>query len=290
MRVKIFLVSVAALLLWFNFAGAADFEGKISQQSIFVYAYELENVDSMAEAEKVFAKSNDQLRQMAAQSGDEEAYSEELADIYIKGDAFVVESREDGQRMTVIFDGQSSNITTLMHDQKMAMVTDMNAVEGMGDQMSRMMGEEMMDDEMMGYEMDEEDRFSMKSTGETRTINGFKCELYKGTDSEGDFSHMWIHRGYADVFETLIAAFSKLDASGAASEMDKEEQFFKKIRGIPILTKSISMGDLNISEIKEISKQSVPKEMFKVPADYQKMDMQKMMDQQMKQMQQMMEQ
>ncbi len=63
---------------------------------------------------------------------------------------------------------------------------------------------------MMAEEMEGKDLFFMKSAGETKTINGFTCELYKGTNSEGGFTHMWIHKGYADAFESLSAAFSKL--------------------------------------------------------------------------------
>ncbi len=268
-----------AVVFWFNFAAAADFEGKITQQAIFATIYALEDVDSMEAADKVFAKSAAQLKQMALESGDDENYSEEVVDIFIKGDAFLMNTSEDGHRATVIFNTKSSKIITLIHDQKMVMVTDMDAMEKMGDQMGMAMGS---DPEMMVGDMAEEDLFSLKPTGETRTVNGFKCELYKGTDSEGDFYHVWIHKGFADVFETLITAFSGLDKSSA--DEDKESAFFRKIKGIPVLTKTLSMGDVSINEIKSISREPVASDMFKVPADFKKMDMQQMMMQQMQQM------
>jgi hypothetical protein len=283
MNVKVFWVFLAALLLCFNSAGAADFEGKITQQAIYAAIYSLEDADSMAAADKVFAKTPAELRQMALESGDEEAYSEELVDIYIKDGAFLMNTSQDGQRATVIFNSGSSKVTTLIHDQKMAMVTDMTAAAEMEDQMAAAMGmNPEMTQEMMADGMAEEDLFSMKPAGETRTINGFKCELYKGTDSEGDFCHMWIHKGFSDVFETLVTAFSGLDRSDAGD--DKETAFFKKIKGIPILSKTLSMGDVSINEIKSISRESVASDMFTVPADYKKMDMQEMMMMQMQQM------
>ena len=279
MRMSVFLVSLAALLLCFNGASASDFEGKITQQAIYASIYSLEDVDSMAAADTVFSKTPAQLRQMALESGDEEAYSEELVDIYIKGDAFLMNTRQDGQRATVIFNTGSSKISTLIHDQKMVMVTDMNAAAEMENQMAAAMG---MNPEMMADDIGEEDLFSMKPTGETRTINGFQCELYKGTDSDGAFCQMWIHKGFSDVFESLITAFSELDKSDAGD--DKEAAFFKKIKGVPILTKTQSMGEVNINEITAISREPVSSDMFKVPADYKKMDMQEMMKMQMQQM------
>jgi len=294
MRFKIFLVSMTALLLCFNLSSAADFEGKISQRSTSVFSYELEDVSSMPEAEKIFSKSVAELKQMAAQNGDPEAYSETLEDVYIKGKMMRIDTRQEGESVSMIYDGRSNKMTTLQHDEKMAMVIDMDQMmhqsEALSEQMAQSMGvspgaaPDMMDDEMPG-----KDLFSMKPTGETKTINGFKCELYKGTDSDGGFTHMWIHKGYSDVFESMATAFSRLDATDK-SDQDKEEQFFRKVKGVPILTKRLSNGEFSIEEIVKISKQSVPDDMLKVPADYKKTSMQEMMQQQMKQMQEMMQQ
>ncbi len=290
MKAKIFLVSMTALLLCFNLSSAADFEGKISQQSTSVFSYELEDVSSMSEAEKIFSKSAAELKQMAAQSGDADSYSEAPADVYIKGKAMRIDTRQDGQRVSMLFDGRSNKMTTLQHDDKMAMVIDMDQMmhqaEEMREQMAQSMGvsPDMMEDGMPG-----KDLFSIKPTGETKTINGFKCELYKGTDSDGGFTHMWIHKGYADVFESMATAFSRLDAPEKSGQ-DKEEQFFRKVKGVPILTKSLSNGAFSIDEILKISKQSVSDDMLKVPADYKKTSMEEMMQQQMKQMQEMMQQ
>ncbi|MEZ4568482.1 MAG: hypothetical protein R2860_16495 [Desulfobacterales bacterium] len=44
--------------------------------------------------------------------------------------------------------------------------------------------------------------------------------------------------------------------------------FSKKIKGVPILTKTLSMGEVNINEITAISREPVSSDMFKVPADY----------------------
>ena len=44
------------------------------------------------------------------------------------------------------------------------------------------------------------------------------------------------------------------------------------------------MGDVSINEITSISREPVSSDLFKVPADYKKMDMQEMMMQQMQQM------
>ncbi len=275
MKSKIFLVALVFLLVCQNVSFAADFEGKISRREIYVNSHEFENTDSLSQADLYFSKSIEELKKMAAQTGDDEAYSEEPADIYIKGEAFLINTLQDGQDTTIIFDSPSAKIITLMHEDKAALVMDMNQMGKMNEQMM----EEMDPAPEM---MEEKDLFSMESAGQTRTINGFACELYKGVDSEGDYSHMWIHKGYADVFNTLVTAFSKLDTQEDA-RVGKEEQFFRKIKGIPILTKTISMDELIIDEIMEISPQSVPEKMFTVPRDYKKMDMQEMMQHMMQQ-------
>lgn len=275
MKTKILLGALVCVLVCQTGSFAADFEGKISRREIFVYSHEFENTDTFSRADVFLSKSIEELKQMAAQTGEDEAYSEESADIYLKGDVFLINTLQDGQDTTIIFDSPSATITTLMHEDKTALVMDMNQMGKMNEQMM----EEMNPAPEM---MEEKDLFSMEPAGKTRTINGFACELYKGVDSEGDYSRMWIHKGYADVFHTMVTAFSKLDA-GEDAPVDKEEQFFRKIKGIPILTKTISMDELIIDEIREISRQSVPEKMFAVPKEYKKMNMQEMMQQMMQQ-------
>lgn len=176
---------------------------------------------------------------------------------------------------------------TLQHDQKMAMVTSMDQMMKMGDQMGEAMGfsPEAMD--MEGEEGDEEDSFSMKSTGQTKTINGFKCELFAGTDSDGDFAHIWVSKEQGSRAKNFIEALSEMEKfdQEESEGTEKENEFFKELNGFPILTKSVSMDQLNINEVLEISDESVPDDIFQIPAGYQQMNMQQMMQQQMKMMQ-----
>ncbi len=278
-----FFVLVFVLLSLVSFAFSGDFEGKIMQKALYVSLDKMGDVSSMPQAEALFSKSIDELKQMAAKAGGNDAYSEQKIDIFVKGNKFRMDTQQKGQQVSIIYDTESDKMITLMHEKKMAMATGMGKMMQMGEQMGQSMG---MAPGMMGKDKGGDD-FSMEATGKSKTINGFECKLYKGTDSSGDFTHMWIHEGYIDAFQRMLTSFGKMEKSKKQG-MQKEEKFFKKVQGIPILTKSASKEDLNINEILNIAEQSVPADKFEVPDDYQTMDMQNMMQQQMQKMKDMM--
>ncbi|MEJ2636598.1 MAG: hypothetical protein P8184_15060 [Calditrichia bacterium] len=293
MRSKRFLflsLVLVAIFIFENSLLASGFEGKIVQKNISVSLSPSAAPDESGftqYANDLFSKSNLELKKMAESEGNE--YSEETAIIYMKGKNYRIDTNQEGQKVSIIYNLDTKKMTTLQWASKTAMVTDM---EQMGKNMSQMMGQaqkQMGDMDNQG--MEEDNQFSMKSAGETKTINNFKCELYEGKDSDGDYTHLWLTKDDKNLFDSFMPIFSELDnLMQTKLEQGKEEQFYREKQGVPVLTKSISGSGLNIDEITDISSENVPADMFAVPADFKEVNMQQMIQEQMKKYQDMMNQ
>ncbi|MFZ0391510.1 MAG: DUF4412 domain-containing protein [Calditrichia bacterium] len=285
------IISFMILLLLSSLAlsaAAKDFEGVVTQRQIYVSLIDLDHTldfsDMETVAEKWFSKSVDELRNAAKNSQDPDVYEESQMTITVKGNKMRIDTQEDNQTVSAIYDSENQQVITLQHDQKMAMVTNLNDMKNMAQSFTGQMGgSEGTDQE--DDDAEEESQFSMQKTGDTRTINGYKATLYKGTDDDGDYSYLWITDDDAGLLGVFTGLMQMMDQEEESAE-DKELAFFKGISGFPVLTKSLSESDLNIMELVKVEEKNVSGDLFKVPADYQQMDMQQMMQQQMQKFQQ----
>jgi hypothetical protein len=224
------------------------------------------------QAEKLFDRSNEDLKNLAMNSEDsgyeEEAYSEYLSENWVKGNKMSVWGEDQDGKYAVIFDFNSPVAYMLKPDEKIVIELDLNKFS---QQMKQMMGD---------YASTDEDKFSMISTGITKKINRYDCTLYKGTNEDGDQQQLWIttsiDAGLLSVFVKLMEYTSKL--AGILIN-EKETNFYKSIGGISIVDRSISYDNLNISEIISVEKMTVPDSKFAVPSDYKKMSWEQMMNQ-----------
>ncbi len=273
---KFFMFSLLiAGILFFNRAVlAAGFEGKIVEKDITVQLSAFPSVnpeDNSAVADNIFSKSTEELKKIAP-----EGFAENTATIYIKGKMYRVDSEQEGHKMSMIYDMTTHKMTTLQWDSKTAMVTNVDEInENVGNMMKQM-------PQTTEGEKKESD-FSMKATGKTKTINGRKCALFEGTDSDGHFSHIWLDTGDEALFNSFIPIFTAMqDMGGENKDNEKEEQFYRQEKGFPILTKTVNGDEVDIQETVEITKQSVSDDQFTIPAGFKEMNMQQMIQEQMK--------
>ncbi len=267
-----------------------NFEGKMVERDVTFFQDGFRGLDWMdqaAVADQLFSKSVDELIKMAGSDN----YEMDKATIYFKGGKYRVESESEGEKVVMIYNMDNQQVITLQPAQKMAMITSMdeigNTMNQMMGQLDEMMGEESSDEEMSG----ESDQFSMEAAGQKKTINGFSCELYKGRDDEGNYTHIWLEKGNADLwnsFKTFVTSMTQMNAEGEDS--DSEEKFFMENKGIPILTQTVTMDELEVHETVSLKEESVPDNYFEIPDGYQKLNMKEMMQQQMQMMQEQMKQ
>lgn len=253
---------------------AGDFEGTVKQRYSYFTLDDVPHEFSSEQAavDFIFSRSVEQLKSFVAENGGADLFEQQTTTIRIKGDRYRIDTSQEGQDVSLIYDLSNEKMITLQHAQKVAMETSMGEMMGMFDDMS--------DDDM---DQTDRDQFSLQSTGKVKEIHGFQCREYVGTDEDGDYLQEWIHVDDIDWYASLVEAFQQMDMSGEgeSEEMGKEEAFYRKVGGLPILSKVVSMGDVNINEILSIKSQSVGDDMFAIPEGYKKVNMQQMMQMQM---------
>jgi len=204
---------------------------------------------------------------------DQPLYEETSSEIFIKGLKMRVDTEDDGMKMSVLIDMESTDVKIIRWDQKIVMNMD---YEKMKAQMDEAFGE-------YGIENDEvvHNEIHLESTGITKEINGFKCELYKGTNSENNYENVWLSKAIDD---ELIKSLSKMSETFAKlnSEVgsDTEFDFYVKNKLFPVLTKNFSSGEvILIEEILNVEKVAIDDSQFELPKGFQEMDMSQMMQQ-----------
>ncbi len=289
----IFMLTVAAVLssgIWSGtFCGS--FEGKIIQKSTTIpvaMGSGMEGAQNEEQAaEKYFAKSEQELIQEARQegllTGSEDAFEENSSEIYLKGDMMRVDEQSADGKMSMIYNISDGTVVTLNWDAKTAVT--MSADE-MGNQMKNVFGDNLEEDEMAAGPDEDSDLFSMKPTGVSKTINGFSCKLFKGTDTDGSYTHLWLTTDSPELFGAFQQIYNKMSGMlNQKDETDNEKAFYEKYKGVSILTKNFSDGLIQIDEIKEIKPQNISSDVFAIPAGFKKVSMQEMMQQQLQQYQ-----
>lgn len=284
-------------------AQAGDFEGKMvfRDGEIDLMQVEVPGLagaqPTSAFAKKAVAVPFDTYRQVIKKVGEAgPGVRVHTETIWVKGSLFRTDTNEDGEKMAIIFDSKAQKLTTISWKEKKAMVVDvgkmMKSVNNMAKQMGKTFGMDAnsLKQMMQGMQTEEEnDLFSLKPTGKKKKINGFKCELYIGTDKDGNPLQAWL----ATPGSTLKQLFDSMEEMTKAIQKiketeDKEAKFLKKTNKMPILKKWVeNNSDFNFEEFVSLKKQSVSPDLFKVPAGFRVVSMGDMIQNQMMKLQQL---
>jgi hypothetical protein len=277
---------ILTVFLFCSLSHSAGFEGKIVNRDISlpVYAFpslnEIEDMDSDAfqsAVQKLFEKSPDELIQIARSNGGGDDIQESISTIYIKGDKYRIDSEEEGEKQSIIYDIGTKSINMIQWESKMVITASLDEFkEGFSEMLPTPPGTEM-------PEMTEDNsKFSMKTTGKTRTINGYTCELYTGTNQDGDYTNLWLTSGNQDLFEAFKNMMTVMEESFAKGKLlDEEDNFFLEKKGVDMLNLTASSFDINIQEMKDITAQTLSADFFEVPQNFQKISPQEMMEKEM---------
>jgi len=285
---------------------AGGFEGKIvfRDGQIDLMQVEVPGLSAMqpthAFAKKAVAVSYDIYRQVIKEVGESgPGVRVHTAIIWVKGNLLRTDINENGEKTAIIFDSKAQKLTTISWKEKKAVVIDvgkmMKAMNNVAEQMGKAFGLDAnaMKQMMQGSQAEKEsDLFSLKPTGKKKKINGFKCELYIGTDKDGNLLQVWLTTPTANLRQLYQSMEEMTKAMEKSKEIeDNESKFFEKTDKFPILKKWVeNNSDFNFEEFVSMKKQSVSADLFKVPAGFQVISMENMMQNKMKQLQQLQQQ
>ncbi|NOY77485.1 MAG: DUF4412 domain-containing protein [Calditrichaeota bacterium] len=251
-------------------------------------------------AKKAVAVSFDTYRQVMKEVGESApGVRVNTATIWVKGNLLRTDMNESEGKTAVIYDSKAQKLTTISWKEKKAIVIDvgkmMKAMNSVAEQMGKAFGLDAsaMKQMMQGNQPEKEnDLFSLKPTGKKKKINGFKCELYEGTDKDGNPLQVWL----ATPTQTLRQLYQSMEEMTKALEKskkmeDNESKFFEKTDKFPVLKKWVeNNSEFHFEEFVSMKKQSVSADMFKVPAGFQVISMENMMQNGLKQLQQFQQQ
>ena len=283
------------LFLWTQ-AWAGGFEGKMVFRNGQINLMQVEvpglgNAQPTVQfAKKAVAIPFDTYRQVIKEVGEKgPGIRVETQVIWVKGSLFRTDSGEGSDKMAIIFNAKTQKLTTVNWKEKKAVVIDvgkmMNAVNSVAEQMGKTFGldAKAMKQMMTGNASDEEDQFSLKATGKKKKINGFKCQLYVGTDRNGNPMQAWLATPTSDLSQMYKSIEEMSKAVQQAKKFkDKESLFYEKINKMPILKKWVTHNsDLHFEEFVSLKRQSVSPDLFKVPKGFKVVSLQDMFQKQM---------
>jgi frataxin-like iron-binding protein CyaY len=167
-------------------------------------------------------------------------------DYFVKGDKFRLEVKDMGETGAMIFDSKAMKMTIVMPQQKMYMEMPLDGID------------------TESYFDESTSKAKIKKTGESKTINGYKCEKWIIED-EGLNTEAWI------TTELGGFLFSGNPMAGGGSDWTSKlsaQSFF------PMLAKVYESGKhLNTFEVLEVNKQKLDNSLFSAPSGYQKFEM-----------------
>jgi len=165
-----------------------------------------------------------------------------------------------GAEVSMITDLNSSDMTTVMHSQKMYMKIDGAAMQQILKNASAAAG------------VKKEEKFKFEPTGRKETINGIETEVYTATNG-GQKGTYWIAAKYPNG-EKLMAALKQLQESAlsktARDVMPQPEDF----PGVPVKTEiEMGTGQKVTTTLVSVKEEAVADAEFAPPAGYQSMQM-----------------
>ena len=205
---------------------------------------------------------------------DDPLYEETNLEVLIKGTKMRTDTQEEGMKMSIIMDMDDPVVRMIRWDEKV--VINMN-LEKMKQQMEAAF-------EQYGNLEDNiqnENKFSLQPTGEKKEINGMMCELYKGTDANNTYQHIWMAKSIDDGLLNSFKKMSELLATLNPEEAGESDfDFYVERNSIPVLTKSMPGAEtIEIEEIIKIEKTKLNDSDFEIPKGFKEMDMSQMMQQ-----------
>lgn len=285
-RISAMLVLLALSLLN-SVAAASDFEGRIiNRETVLKIAwlieddlYDMDPEEKSRLIDKYISMSREELRKLTSEFEesefeDERVFSETMSEIMIKNNKIRIDSEEEGQKVSYIFDSANQVILMIRFEEKVYSKIDLRMMieqqKKMIAEMQEMLG--MPDEEFEKYMKTENRSISLNPAGKTKTINGFECDLYSGSDENGTVKQIWLSKkaeaGLVDVLLKFMELSSQLDEEGDDAD---EISLIKAHNGIPILTAKLDDEELTIDEIIEIKPESIPDTVFEIPADFKEM-------------------
>ncbi|MEO7933380.1 MAG: DUF4412 domain-containing protein [Chthoniobacterales bacterium] len=153
-------------------------------------------------------------------------------------------------KMSILIDGATGDMKTLMHDQKMFMSMNMDAMKGM----------------MPAPKPGATAKPTLKALGNKQKISGYDTEEYLYT--QGDtVSHLWIAKDYPhyDAFVKVMETLRK----GPIGQMSPQMQMdMTQLPGMPLKTIVDMGGKSGTSVVKSVEEKDLDPSDFVAPADY----------------------
>lgn len=155
---------------------------------------------------------------------------------------------DNGTETSVIMDTGKGEMTTLMHEQKMVVKTDLNALKAASAAFA--------DKAVPGADL----KPTITSTGKKEKINGYDCEIYV-VELKGMSSRLWIAKDYPG-YEKLKKELSVLEKLGTPGQKQPP------MPGLALKTEYEQQGLKFTTMLVSLKEQPVDASIFKVPAGY----------------------
>jgi hypothetical protein len=153
---------------------------------------------------------------------------------------------DNGTETSVIINTKTGQMTTLMHEQKMAMTTDLKQLQAAA---------------AATPGASEAAVGTLTATGKTETIQGHRCEQYL-SENAGTKVLMWIAKDYPN-YATLKKQMSALENLSASAVKQPE------VPGMALKTEFTTNGVTFTTSLVSLKEQKVDPAIFKAPAGYQ---------------------
>jgi hypothetical protein len=158
-------------------------------------------------------------------------------------------------KVSMILDTKSNTMTMVMYDRKMYMVNPIPSLDSALNASKQ--------------------KISISKTGETQTVAGVSCDIYKGTTTKEDGK---VEEGQACLAKGVgFVFFSSMMGRGRGAAQGSMAEAFRELAAKDLhMLKAWSMKDgkmVPVLEAVKIEPKSVPNSTFEVPAGFVKMDM-----------------
>jgi hypothetical protein len=157
-------------------------------------------------------------------------------------------------KVSMILDTKSNTMTMVMYDRKMYMVNPMPSLDSALNASTQ--------------------KTTISKTGETQTVAGVSCDIYKGTTTKDDGK---VEEGQACLAKGVGFVFFSAMNRGRPSPQGSTAEVFRELAAKDLhMVKAWTMKDGQMKPVLEavkIERKSVPNSTFEVPADFVKMTM-----------------
>jgi len=175
-----------------------------------------------------------------------------------KGDKLRVDT---GDMVSAIVDGNTGDVTTLIHGQKMYMVVPASMIQAMNSQTQAAA--------KFGADQGTPEKPDLKPTGRTDTIGGMKATEYEA-ESQGSTMKVWITQDVPNIDRLLeqLAKFSKVSQQSQPGALDYEE-----LPGFPVKTiiENPQLGKVE-TVVTSIEENDIQASEFEMPGGYKKVE------------------